>query len=151
MPLSRRATLGVVVALLCKKTHIFADPTGDDPEAGMLDFMDPTLAGGSFHVPGWDARPVRIQHCPANEAYRALYRVSFDLKQPSVCRAGYDHTMPVVLFKCPIMRQHVSAWVADDGGSSAEADRAETIVCAACSRVHLVNPKTGKVIGAHDD
>jgi hypothetical protein len=60
--------------------------------------------------------------------------------------------MPAVLFKCLVMRQHVTGWVADDGRQSSWDDQsAVSIACAACTRVHLVNPKTGGVIGADDN
>jgi hypothetical protein len=59
--------------------------------------------------------------------------------------------MPAVLYKCPIMRQHVSAWVADDAGATENDHIAEAVACAACSRIHMVNVKTGRVIGADDD
>ena len=60
--------------------------------------------------------------------------------------------MPAVLFKCPITRQHVSAWVAEGVDARADGDvRPETIKCAACRQVHLVRPDTGKVFGVDDD
>jgi len=57
--------------------------------------------------------------------------------------------MAVVLFRCPITRQHVSSWIADDPES--DEDRWATISCLACQRVHTINPKTGKVLGADDN
>jgi len=57
--------------------------------------------------------------------------------------------MAAVLYRCPITRQHVSGWIADDPDS--DEDRLATISCLACQRVHLVSPKTGKVIGGDDD
>jgi hypothetical protein len=57
-------------------------------------------------------------------------------------------TMPALLFKCPITGQHVSAWVAEGINGGGDGDvRPETITCAACRQVHLVHPKTGKVLG----
>jgi hypothetical protein len=57
-------------------------------------------------------------------------------------------TMPALLFKCPITRQHVSAWVAEtiDGGPDDDA-RLETITCNACRQVHLVHRGTEEVLG----
>ena len=57
-----RVALGVVSALFCNKTHVVAGPLGDNPEAVMLDFVNPTLASGSLHDPGREAGPERIQH-----------------------------------------------------------------------------------------
>lgn len=32
-----------------------------------------------------------------------------------------------------------------------DGDLFEPVTCTACTRIHLVNPKTGKVLGADDD
>jgi hypothetical protein len=56
--------------------------------------------------------------------------------------------MPTFVYRCPNMQVNVQGWVADD---PAEHDSYEVIMCLACTRVHLVNPKTGKVLGADDD
>jgi hypothetical protein len=45
--------------------------------------------------------------------------------------------------------QKVQAWFADDGSEDSESY--ETVTCTACSLVHLVNPKTGKTLGADED
>ena len=55
-----RVSLRIVAGLLCKKTHVAADPPGNDPKAVMLDFVDPTLARGSFHNPGREAGPETV-------------------------------------------------------------------------------------------
>jgi hypothetical protein len=39
----------------------------------------------------------------------------------------------------------VQSWIADDPESGA--DRYGSIPCTICTKVHLVNPKTGKVLG----
>jgi hypothetical protein len=56
--------------------------------------------------------------------------------------------MPSILFKCPFTREYVTGWVADD---PADSDKFETIKCLSCARVHVVNPKTGKVLGTNDE
>ena len=71
-----RVAFGVVPSLFCKKTHVVADPPGDNPEAVMFDFMDPTLARGSFHDPGREARPIPIQHALDDIAATFLFRES---------------------------------------------------------------------------
>jgi hypothetical protein len=53
---------GIIAALLCKKTHVAADPADDDPEAVMLDFVHPTLASRSAGHPCRKARPVGVKH-----------------------------------------------------------------------------------------
>ena len=44
---------------------------------------------------------------------------------------------------------NVQGWIADDP-SEGEFDSYETIACTICTRVHLVNPNTGKVLGNED-
>ena len=46
------------------------------------------------------------------------------------------------LYNCPVTGQTVQGWIADDGD-----DRTRAMRCLACSRLHLINPKTGKVLG----
>ena len=58
--------------------------------------------------------------------------------------------MPPFLYRCPITGFNVQGWVADDPTEGGD----ETFVpvnCVVCTRVHLVNPKTGKVIGADEE
>ncbi len=51
-------------------------------------------------------------------------------------------------FRCPNTRLIVQGWIADD---PTDDDAFEPITCTACTRVHLVNPATGKVLGEDDD
>jgi hypothetical protein len=53
--------------------------------------------------------------------------------------------MPTFLYRCPIMKLNVQGWVADDPADSGD-DHYVAVQCHACGRVHLVNPKTGKVV-----
>jgi len=57
--------------------------------------------------------------------------------------------MAALIYRCPNTGQNVQAWFADDGSESGE--NYETVICAACSVVHLVNPKTGKTLGAAEE
>ncbi len=52
--------------------------------------------------------------------------------------------------RCPNTGHNVHGWVCDDPTQS-EAEFYESVTCTACTRVHLVNPKTGKVIGADEE
>jgi hypothetical protein len=54
-----------------------------------------------------------------------------------------------LLYRCPATRQKVQAWFAEDGSENGE--HYETVTCTACSLVHLVNPKTGKMLGADEE
>jgi hypothetical protein len=53
--------------------------------------------------------------------------------------------MPALLFRCPVTRLHVQSWVADD-----DMDAVQPIQCHACQRIHLVDPKTEKVVGTDE-
>ena len=50
------------------------------------------------------------------------------------------------LYRCPTTGQNVQSWAANDGSA---ADETLTVTCLVCRRVHLVDPKTGRVLGAH--
>ncbi len=52
--------------------------------------------------------------------------------------------MGTFLFRCPNTKLHVQGLV-DDVADHQEAYAA--VECIACSRVHYVNPKTGRVLG----
>ena len=58
--------------------------------------------------------------------------------------------MPAFLYRCPVTGLNVQGFVADDPTESSE-DSFETVTCIACARVHLVNPKTGRVLGGDRD
>jgi hypothetical protein len=53
--------------------------------------------------------------------------------------------MATVLFKCPFTSQFVSAWIADE--AKTKEGQPGAVSCAACRAMHLVYPKTGKVVG----
>jgi hypothetical protein len=49
------------------------------------------------------------------------------------------------LYRCPNTGYRVQGWVADD--ESEDGERYEGVICYACGRLHLVNPKTGETAG----
>jgi hypothetical protein len=51
------------------------------------------------------------------------------------------------LYRCPNTSQTVQGWSADE--VTDEGDTYQSFQCMACTRVHLVNLKTGKVLGRH--
>ena len=55
--------------------------------------------------------------------------------------------MGAFLFGCPNTGQQVQSWSAEEVCSN-EDDQYEAITCTACQAVHLVNPGTGKIVGA---
>ncbi len=58
--------------------------------------------------------------------------------------------MAAFIFRCPATGFNVQGWVANDP-TDGEDESYEAVTCTICSRVHLVNPKTGKVLGADED
>ena len=57
--------------------------------------------------------------------------------------------MPTLLFTCPITRMKVQHWLDSDEDTSA--NEYEAITCKACARIHLINRKTGKLLGKQDE
>jgi hypothetical protein len=72
----------------------------------------------------------------------------FDFPQQWLLQIGFICAMPAVTFQCPITRQHVSGFEADEPDDSE--DRLAAVECIACRRVHAINPKTRKVFGSDD-
>jgi len=48
------------------------------------------------------------------------------------------------VYRCPRTGLMVQGWVADEPMSGGESY--ESVTCTACGRVHLINPKTGKIL-----
>jgi hypothetical protein len=66
--------------------------------------------------------------------------------------ADPDHgsTMAPRLFLCPTTGHPVQGWFADNG-SEDDAETYEGVACLACGQVHMVNPRTGKVLAADEE
>jgi len=60
-------------------------------------------------------------------------------------RTGSGLSMATRVFLCPSTGDRVQGWFADNGSDS---ETYEAVTCLACRQVHMVNPKTGKVLGA---
>ncbi len=56
--------------------------------------------------------------------------------------------MASFLYRCPNTGQTVQGWSAEE---VTDDDAYESVTCLACTRVHLINPKTGKVLGEEED
>ena len=67
-----------------------------------------------------------------------------------VAEPGYGLPMATVLFLCPNTGDRVQGWFADDG-SGDSGETFEGVTCLACRQVHMVNPRTGKVLGADEE
>jgi len=58
--------------------------------------------------------------------------------------------MATFLYCCPTSGLRVQGWIADDPMED-RVERFEAVTRLACTRVHIVNPKTGKLLGEDDE
>ena len=56
--------------------------------------------------------------------------------------------MPTFLYRCPITGFKVQGYSAEE---TSDENVYEAVTCIMCSRVHLVNPTKGKVLGETDE
>jgi hypothetical protein len=54
------------------------------------------------------------------------------------------------LFTCPSTYLNVQHW-RDEDDKAAPDNEYEAVLCKACTRLHLINRKTGKVLGQEDE
>ena len=73
------------------------------------------------------------------------YGQLFDLAQRRFAAISVTERMATFVYRCPATGQNVQGFIADDPGDDATY---EPVTCTACTRVHLINPKSGKVLGA---
>jgi len=61
--------------------------------------------------------------------------------------------MPTFLYRCPNTGQTVQGFVAEEVSNEVSKDpnNYESVTCLACGRLHMVNPATGKVLGADNE
>jgi hypothetical protein len=57
--------------------------------------------------------------------------------------------MPTLLFTCPKTLMKVQHWL--DGGEDTPDNEYESVVCKACTRLHFINRKTGRLLGQEDE
>ena len=57
--------------------------------------------------------------------------------------------MPHFVFTCPTIGMNVQHW--SDEGNDVPENEYDTVVCPACTRLHFVNRKTGKLLGHYDE
>jgi hypothetical protein len=57
-------------------------------------------------------------------------------------------SMTPLLFRCPSTGMMVQGFHADDAASENNENSYIGVRCLACNRMHLINPRTGKVLGA---
>jgi len=75
---------------------------------------------------------------------------NFALRQTQSRRSGSSSSMATRVFFCPHTGQRVQGWFADDGSENG-GDTYQGVTCLACNQLHMVNPRTGKVLGADEE
>jgi hypothetical protein len=55
--------------------------------------------------------------------------------------------MATIIYRCPTTGLNVQGWFADDPVRTDADDTYESLICTACTMLHLINPKTGRVLG----
>jgi hypothetical protein len=58
--------------------------------------------------------------------------------------------MATTMFKCPFTEVNVQYWL-DGTDEDVSENEYEAVTCQACARLHLVNRKTGKLLGQDDE
>ena len=58
--------------------------------------------------------------------------------------------MPSFIYRCPTTGFRVQGHVPEPTDEG-KGEQFEGITCLACKRIHLVNPKTGKLLGERDN
>ena len=72
----------------------------------------------------------------------------FDLPQCRSLGISVSERMATFLYRCPDTGFRVQGYTR--GQTSDDDDAYEAVTCIACTRVHLVNPTTGKVMGEEE-
>jgi hypothetical protein len=67
---------------------------------------------------------------------------------PAIRSRIYKIAMSNFVYRCPNTGLHTHAWV---GGTDDSDQTYEAVTCTACQQVHLINTKTGKLIGDDED
>ena len=62
-----------------------------------------------------------------------------------VQKSHFPHIMSTFLYRCPNTGRQVQAWT-DDPPVAADPEAYQSVKCIACSRLHWVNPRTGRVL-----
>ena len=55
--------------------------------------------------------------------------------------------MATIIYRCPTTGLNVQGWFADDSARADTNDTYEAVLCTACTKLHLINPKTGRTLG----
>ena len=88
----------------------------------------------------------------ANVGIKRLVDFRFDVRKGNWRQMGSERqigsTMAHTLFTCPSTELKVQHWLDDD--EDAPETEYEAITCKACARLHLINRRTGRLLGQED-
>ncbi|MDN4986800.1 hypothetical protein QY049_26935 [Bradyrhizobium sp. WYCCWR 13022] len=73
-----------------------------------------------------------------------MQRGKIELRQIAIPQKCHFPRMAHFVFKCPDTSSNVQHWTDDD---DAPDDSYEAVTCPACAKLHLINRKTGKLLG----
>jgi hypothetical protein len=76
--------------------------------------------------------------------------VGFEIGQNGLITTALNCDMATFVYRCPTTGLNVQGWFAD-GPSEHEGEVYETMMCVACTREHLINRSTGRVLGGDDE
>jgi hypothetical protein len=63
----------------------------------------------------------------------------------------YFREMAAVVFRCPISGFQTQGWIAEEIDPDADSNEFVGVECIACGSMHLVNPRTGELLGSKDE
>jgi hypothetical protein len=101
--------------------------------------------------------PARIRECrrPRFDRIQAHIDVGgtlvgFEIGQKGLIATALNCDMATFIYRCPTTGLNVQGWFADDP-SEHEGEVYETMTCVACTRTHLINRSTFRVLGGDDE
>ncbi len=75
--------------------------------------------------------------------------MEFEPRQIQALASDYESRMASVLFRCPKTSFRVQHWLDDD--DDVPENEFEGIICPACTRLHFVDQKTGRLLGDDEE
>jgi hypothetical protein len=75
--------------------------------------------------------------------------IALEIAQTTIKSVSQCSGMPMLpfVFRCPVFKKEVQHWLDDVDDPPAGGESYEAITCPACTRLHFVNRKTGKLLG----
>jgi hypothetical protein len=72
----------------------------------------------------------------------------FDLHQDSADKSAANRAMDLIIFRCPVTGLNVQ-WSAEEikPDDETRVSSYQAVHCPACTKLHFVNPSTGKLLG----